>query len=130
MSNRLEALWAAWNPTERPQHVRLLHVEVTRRDQTEEPGEPEDASVPGVYVVEVDAELDDALAAAAALDGVHSQIPIALLEDFELTVHDGVRVLHEPDEHMDYSARAYGAVWKEGPEPPRRRPKQGPTTEP
>lgn len=49
---------------------------------------PEDQCVPGGYFVDVPASMDDDTAAACAMGGFHSQIPIKQLSGYEYTIYD------------------------------------------
>jgi hypothetical protein len=76
----------------------------------------EDASVPGVYLVEFASHVCDLplpKLASTALDVFHSDVPIGVLDDFEFTVVHGVDtiVAQDPD-HEDYSGSDDGAVRK------------------
>ena len=67
----------------------------------------EDWAAPGFYEVMVPADMDDMTAAACAMGGFHSTVPIKRLYMFEFTVFDesGHHEL-EPDHDQDWYALA------------------------
>ena len=67
---------------------------------------PEDRAVPGRYLARVDLKLSDADAASAALDGFHSEVPVAVLDDFEFSVFDGERELEPNPAREGYALRS------------------------
>jgi hypothetical protein len=63
----------------------------------------EDWDVPGRYEVMVPADMDDATAAACALGGFHSTVPIKRLYTFEFRIFDGSENNElEPDRDQDW----------------------------
>lgn len=84
--------------------LRLLHLhayllEGTDRDMVSFA----DWEVPGIYLVQVPPELDDAHAANCALDGFHSQVAIERLHMFHLTVREPLTGQElERDDSLDH----------------------------
>ena len=75
---------------------------------------PDDRQVAGVYAVEVAEFLPDPDAASAALDGFHSKIAVADLEDFAFRVFADAKCceeLFEAPEAEGYT-REFGDVWR------------------
>lgn len=67
----------------------------------------DDSEIPGLYQVEVSGETPASALANAALDGFHSRIGVAELEDFEFTVLDGAKNALEEDADIEsYSLEA------------------------
>lgn len=63
--------------------LKMLFVEVKG-----EPYAEEDDHVPGVYAVEVDANISDGQAACAALDEFHRRVGIKEVDAFDIAVFD------------------------------------------
>lgn len=53
-----------------------------------EPSADEDAEVPGIYLVMVDADVPDEDRPSAALDLFHENQAVDMLDDFDFTVYD------------------------------------------
>lgn len=67
----------------------------------------EDWAVPGRYEVMVPADMDDTTAAACAIGGFHSTVPIKRLYMFEFRIYDGSENNElEPDHDQDWYALA------------------------
>lgn len=68
----------------------------------------DDASVPGIYLLEVDSELDVPDRASAALDAFHESVGISTLDDFEITAFDadGTEIVQGEAESYTLGSRA------------------------
>lgn len=74
--------------------------------------ERDDLGVVGIWSVEVDAGIDPAARAEAALDVFHESVAVDVLDDFEFDVVDpeSARVLARDFDHESYSLSGSGAV--------------------
>lgn len=95
--------------------MRVLFIHVNRLCDVSEHSEPDDRQVDGIYAVEVDDAIDIKKAASSALDIFHTRIAIGMLDDFEITVHDGLHKVDEYPDHTGYSLAGSGDVWFVGP---------------
>lgn len=66
----------------------------------------DDAGIAGIYRVELRPGAPSSALANAALDGFHSQIPIAVLDDFEIAVCEGIED-DSPEIEQDFDHDSY-----------------------
>ncbi len=76
--------WTWWICVVQPPRWMAMRADLVSR----EPTDAEDAEVPGVYLVEVDAEIPEADRASAALDAFHGGLAVGTLDDFAFRTFD------------------------------------------
>lgn len=82
---------------------RTVYV-VARLSDCDEPSDPEDTGVEGVYEIGIDADLPEQDVASAALDAFHCSWPVTILDDFNFEVRDEAwNEIFEPDDVQTYS---------------------------
>jgi hypothetical protein len=93
----------------------VLFIHVKRLCDESALSEPCNRQVDGIYAVDVDDVLNINKAASSALDTFHAKIAIGMLDDFEITVHEGLHKVDEDPDHRGYSLTGSGDVWFVGP---------------
>jgi hypothetical protein len=75
-----------------------------------EPSSPEDADVAGEYEIEVHEDMEEADAAACALDVFHSNVSVDVLDDFEFEVRpeSGDRIIEPNPDRESYELAKMG----------------------
>ena len=89
---------------ERANRIVTVHAVQTAKHLDSE----EDADVAGVYQIEINKGVPKRIWAGVALDVFHTNVAVAMLDDFEFTVKDGRKVLTEPDDYESYSGEGKG----------------------
>ena len=84
-----------------------------RITQLSENPHPEDVEVSGDYLVTLNEGLDESVWANAALDVLHSNLPIKVLEDYSYVVFDYEGSIIESDDDIEgYSMSTCGCIEK------------------